>query len=81
MPKVFFSERPQPLARDVPMHVKFHWAVLARNSGNPLRNIHPVAWLPQEAIALATRLMRTNQEECFDIAGARAAIQAELRDT
>ncbi len=32
--------------------------------------------LPQEAIALATRLMRTNQEECFDIAGTRAAIQA-----
>ena len=34
--------------------------------------------LPAEAIALATRLMRTNQEECFDIAGTRAAIQAEL---
>jgi hypothetical protein len=29
-----------------------------------------------EAIALATRLMRTNQEECFDIAGTRAAILA-----
>jgi hypothetical protein len=28
-----------------------------------------------EAVALATRLMRTNQEECFDIAGTRAAIQ------
>jgi uncharacterized protein len=31
--------------------------------------------LPREAIALATRLMRTNQEECFDIAGTRAAIR------
>jgi hypothetical protein len=31
-----------------------------------------------EAIALATRLMRTNQEECFDIAGTRAAVRAEL---
>jgi hypothetical protein len=28
------------------------------------------------AIALATRLMRTNQEECFDIEGTRAAIRA-----
>jgi hypothetical protein len=36
--------------------------------------------LPQEAIALATRLMRTNQEECFDIAGTRAAIHAAIRD-
>jgi len=31
-----------------------------------------------EAIALATRLMRTNQEECFDIAGARAAIRTAV---
>jgi hypothetical protein len=30
----------------------------------------------REAIALATRLMRTNQEECFDIEGTRAAIRA-----
>ena len=30
----------------------------------------------REAIALATRLMRTNQEECFDLAGTRAAIRA-----
>ncbi len=35
--------------------------------------------LPSEAIALATRLMRTNQEECFDITGTRAAIQAAMR--
>ena len=35
--------------------------------------------LPQEAIPLATRHMRTNQEECFDIAGTRAAIHAELK--
>lgn len=32
-----------------------------------------------EAIALATRLMRTNQEECFDIPGTRAAVRAELK--
>jgi predicted TIM-barrel fold metal-dependent hydrolase len=30
----------------------------------------------REAIALATRLMRTNQEACFDLAGTRAAIAA-----
>jgi hypothetical protein len=30
-----------------------------------------------EAIALATRLMRTNQEACFDIAGTRAAIRGD----
>jgi hypothetical protein len=30
------------------------------------------------AISLATRLMRTNQLDCFDIAGTRAAIRAEL---
>lgn len=30
----------------------------------------------RQAIALATRFMRTNQEECFDIAGTRAAIRA-----
>jgi predicted TIM-barrel fold metal-dependent hydrolase len=29
-----------------------------------------------EAIALATRWMRTNQEACFDIAGTRSSIQA-----
>jgi predicted TIM-barrel fold metal-dependent hydrolase len=28
----------------------------------------------RQAIALATRLMRTNQKECFDLAGTRAAI-------
>jgi predicted TIM-barrel fold metal-dependent hydrolase len=33
---------------------------------------------PAEAIALATRLMRTNQEECFDIEGTRAAIRARV---
>lgn len=32
-----------------------------------------------EAITLATRLMRTNQEECFDIEGTRAAIRAEFK--
>jgi hypothetical protein len=36
--------------------------------------------LAPEAIALATRLMRTNQEECFDIAGTRAAIREGIRD-
>ena len=35
----------------------------------------------REAIALATRLMRTNQEECFDIAGTRAAIRAAATTT
>ncbi len=35
--------------------------------------------LAPAAIALATRLMRTNQEECFDIVGTRAAIQAGIR--
>jgi len=35
--------------------------------------------LPSEAVALATRLMRTNQEECFDVAGTRAAIQAAVQ--
>lgn len=29
----------------------------------------------RQAVALATRLMRTNQEECFDLAGTRAAIR------
>jgi hypothetical protein len=29
-----------------------------------------------QAIALATRLMRTNQEQCFDLQGTRAAIRA-----
>jgi uncharacterized protein len=32
----------------------------------------------RQAIALATRLMRTNQEECFDLAGTRAAIRRSL---
>lgn len=32
------------------------------------------------AIALATRFMRTNQEECFDLAGTRAAIHAAMRE-
>jgi predicted TIM-barrel fold metal-dependent hydrolase len=32
----------------------------------------------RQAIALATRMMRTNQEECFDIAGTRAAIRRSL---
>ena len=31
-----------------------------------------------EAITLATRLMRKNQEECFDIAGTRAAIKERM---
>ena len=30
----------------------------------------------REALALATRFMRTNQEQCFDIEGTRAAIRA-----
>ncbi len=29
----------------------------------------------QQAIAFATRIMRTNQEECFDLEGTRAAIR------
>jgi uncharacterized protein len=33
----------------------------------------------REALALATRLMRTNQEQCFDIEGTRAAIRAAQR--
>jgi predicted TIM-barrel fold metal-dependent hydrolase len=32
----------------------------------------------RQAIALATRMMRTNQEECFDLAGTRAAIRRTL---
>ncbi|MFN8514879.1 MAG: amidohydrolase family protein [Thermomicrobiales bacterium] len=32
----------------------------------------------RQAIALATRLMRTNQEECFDLAGTRAAIHRAM---
>ena len=32
----------------------------------------------RQAIALATRLMRTNQEECFDLAGTRAAIRRAM---
>jgi predicted TIM-barrel fold metal-dependent hydrolase len=31
-----------------------------------------------KAIALATRLMRTNQADCFDLAGTRAAIHARM---
>lgn len=34
-----------------------------------------------QAIALATRFMRTNQEACFDIAGTRAAIQCAMATT
>ena len=34
----------------------------------------------REAIALATRLMRTNQLECFDIAGRRALLCARLAE-
>ncbi len=34
----------------------------------------------RQAVALATRLMRTNQEECFDLAGTRAAIRATAGD-
>jgi len=33
----------------------------------------------REAMALATRFMRTNQEECFDLAGTRAAIAKRVR--
>jgi predicted TIM-barrel fold metal-dependent hydrolase len=32
----------------------------------------------RQAIALATRFMRTNQEECFDLAGTRAAIREAI---
>jgi hypothetical protein len=35
----------------------------------------------REAMRLATHLMRTNQEECFDIVGTRAAIAQALRST
>jgi hypothetical protein len=33
----------------------------------------------KQAIALATRWMRTNQEACFDLAGTRAAITAHVK--
>ena len=33
----------------------------------------------KEAIALATRLMRTNQYECFHLEGTRAAIRAAAK--
>lgn len=33
----------------------------------------------RQAIALATRYMRSNQEACFDLAGTRAAIQAQAQ--
>ena len=32
----------------------------------------------RQAVALATRFMRTNQEACFDLAGTRAAIHAAI---
>jgi predicted TIM-barrel fold metal-dependent hydrolase len=32
------------------------------------------------AMALATRMMRTNQEECFDLEGCRTAIQSKMRE-
>lgn len=35
----------------------------------------------RRAIGVATRLMRTNQEECFDLAGTRAAISTAMQGT